>query len=299
MFICNSKQICAEGGNLMEFQTQKYTNTIDLSSNNDLSKKQAGNNIIHMIKPHIDAIINAVFADNFNYNAFPFSKTLSSNLTGKNGLYLIINKKTKRIYLGSASNLAQRKGDHKRTFSGTSKKLARAMRDDLMSGSVADFYFVPLVVIENLGLDNTQVSLFFDTYVEQPLLADYLFNLPNVFYNIKTVGPFMEGNAFGGRPNSGSPSQPVSYTTIINGQSVTCAWESVSAAANTFKVSTKLIRTKVEQGKMVKLNTTEYECFTGIKISNQEAQKGQKKIELALYNQILLELFPNVANRHK
>jgi hypothetical protein len=41
---------------------------------------------------------------------------LKFGLTGNSGIYLIINRVTRRIYLGGAANLAQRKGEHNRTF---------------------------------------------------------------------------------------------------------------------------------------------------------------------------------------
>lgn len=295
----------------MVFQTQNYNYTIDLSSNQ--TKQLAGNDFVALVTPVINNVINEIQTNNFDYTLFPFTKQQFSNLTGKSGLYLIINKKTKRIYLGSAANLAQRKGDHWRNFNTPSrfKKLALSMRTDLKAGSPNDFVFVPLLVVKKENIQvlqhktfNQQVSEFFDTYVEGLLLNYYLTNLPDVFYNIKTVGQFMPGNTFGGAQESGLPSKPVSYTICINNQNVSYAWESITAAANTFKVDRKLIRDKVLKKKMVTLDPVEYEQFSGVKISNQEAKsffqfENLEANRLAEYNQILSELFPNIANKRK
>lgn len=139
---------------------------------------------------------NEVQNNNFDFSIFPFTKQQGSGLTGKSGLYLIINQKTKRIYLGGAGDLAQRKGDHWRSFKTPGRPLAQTMLADLQAGKPEDFCFVPLLTITSnrvTGLDNTKtfnqnLSEFLDNYVENPLLTHYLAVSSNMFYNW-AVGP--------------------------------------------------------------------------------------------------------------
>lgn len=202
----------------MQFNTRTFPNIINLSS--EQTKKDVGEQFVSTVQPIINDIIKAVQNDNFNYESYtPISqKDRQSGLTGNSGIYLIINRVTRRIYLGGAANLAQRKGEHNRTFK--NQTLQTAMRADLNAGSAEDFYFVPIIIfstddvradpikpIEQKVTYKQQIASFLDNYVEKPLLEGYLkSNDEQVFYNVKTVGKFEIGNTFGGSPNSGSPS---------------------------------------------------------------------------------------------
>lgn len=289
----------------MLFKPQQYSSTVDLT--NLQSKQSSGKQIVDFIKPTISSVVEAVKSNNFDYSEFSFSKQQNSGLTGKSGLYLIINSKTKGVYLGGAADLAQRKGDHWRNFKNPARdaKLANYFKKDLTLGQPQDFVFVPLLILTSSQITgcstintsfNQEVSNFLDTFVEGPLIEDFLQTLPDTFYNVKSVGPFTQGNKFGGSPNSGKPSEAVAYESKSTNNSQRYAWESVSAAAKTFGVDRKLIRTKRDSGKMVKLTQAEFDAFTGIKISNAEAISyfANKPAVLA---QLLSELFPNVAKK--
>jgi hypothetical protein len=245
------------------------TNNIDLTSAQ--SKQNSGNQIVSLIKPSIDGVITDVQNNNFDFSGFPFTKQplLRSGLTGKSGLYLIINKQTKRFYLGGAGDLAQRKGDHWRSFTNPDRKLAQSMLADLQAGKPEDFCFVPLLMftqnqVTGLGSNKTynqNVSEFLDTYVEGPLLTNYLSIFSNLFYNARSVsiGTFMPAALplFGGSFNSGKPREPVSYTLVD--QSISYAWDSVSAMAKTFGVDPKLIRVKRMQGKVISISQADFD----------------------------------------
>ncbi|MBD1218919.1 MAG: GIY-YIG nuclease family protein [Aphanizomenon flos-aquae Clear-A1] len=309
-----------EGGGLMLFNPIIYNNDIDLSSNTPdeyftttltQRKELVGNNVVSLIRPFLDKIIQGIQSNNFDYSNFTLAKNVKSGLTNQSGLYLIINKKEKRIYLGSSNDLAQRKGEYNENLSKPTRKtkIPKAIREDFTPGvsNINNFYFMPLILINGLNMSTPEgstygkeVAAFFDQYIERPLLNYYLTKSPEIFYNVKTIGPFMQGNTFGGSPNSGSPKKPVSYTIVINKQTVSYAWESVKAAADTFNVDTKLIRTKIKNGKMTYLSSSDYELFAGIKISGKEATTFfNLNNRLQDYNQILLELFPNIANKKK
>ena len=145
------------------------------------------------------------------------------------------------------------------------------MKNDLLAGKSTDFYFVPLLsfsIINVKGLDQSieltfhkQVAQFLETYAETILLSHYLSsNLKDVFYNKKVVGSFEKGNSYGGSPKSGKPSQAVCFQNY--------AWESESGAASSLKVSTKLIRTKIDNGLLRKITQDEFNNFPGVKIIN-------------------------------
>lgn len=68
------------------------------------TKKVAGSKLMNLIKPCIDSIVNEVINNTFEYGPFCFEKNTHSRLTHTSGFYLIINKATKRVYLGSSSD---------------------------------------------------------------------------------------------------------------------------------------------------------------------------------------------------
>lgn len=169
------------------------------------------------------------------------------------------------------------------------------MRNDLLAGKPDDFYFVPLlsfsiINVENLdsSIDQTlhqQVFKFLEKYVETILLNHYLSsNLKDVFYNQKVVGSFEKGNSYDGSPKSGKPAQAICFQNY--------AWESELGAANSFNVSTKLIRTKISNGLLRKITQDEFKNFSGVKICNKEAKTffDDKKEE---FKRLTPQLFPN------
>jgi len=157
-----------------------FSGLIDLS--NDKTKQTAGNLLVNLVKPLVNNIVNLLLDSDFSFQDFTFDKKAGSGLTGKSGVYLIINKPKKRVYLGGCADLSQRKGEHKLSLTNptrTQKKLALAMREDLRNGSAEDFFFVPLLIIPPTaikGLSNTeqsftvnqQITSFIDAFVEKP-----------------------------------------------------------------------------------------------------------------------------------
>nr|CAA79653.1 unknown [Chlamydomonas reinhardtii] len=139
-------------GQLSFHQPFIYNEVVDLSS--DKTTQTAGESIVKVLTPIIDNIISAVLENKFDYSNFLITKQQASGLTNRIGLYLLINSKTKRIYLGGASDLAQRKGDHHRCLNDpdrAARKLATSMRDDLKVSQSTDFFFVPLLIINNIS----------------------------------------------------------------------------------------------------------------------------------------------------
>ena len=282
----------------MTFIPQIYKNitkdVIDLTS--DETRLLAGNMIVECLKPTLEKIILEVTNDSFDYTDFSFEKKRNSGLTYQSGLYLIINKNKKIIYLGGSADLARRKAEHNYLLSGEPKNKTepKAIREDLAITVPQSFYFVPLLSfseqevrgILNKKEYNQRVSTFIDNYIEQSLLGHFL-NSPfkHSFYNVKTEGSFKPGNLYGGSPQSGQPSQAVSFDNY--------AWESIMAAANSLQADRKTIRNRLNQTILRRLTKEEFENFSGKKIFNASAFTyfNGKSVE---FNALKSKLFTNV-----
>lgn len=259
----------------------------------------------------ITLLLNAerhIQSNALNPNQFPFSALPNSGLSKKIGLYAIVNIKTQKMYLGVF--LSQRKGDHYRAFKNPAKtstrnRLSQPMLADLQSGSINDFCFVPILIlnstqVSNLSTGNTlnqQVNDFLDKQVEQPLLNTLLASNASNIYNTRAVGAFVAGNKAGGSPASGSPNVPFSYT-LNYGQNPPreYAWESVSAGAKCFCVTTKAVRFARDNAKKVKeITTTDFDSFKGTKITNINAATFATTNK-ADFDLLVRQLFPRKAN---
>jgi len=211
-------------------------------------------------------VIHLLQADAFVLDDYGFGKNTINSLflTEKAGFYLIINSKTKKNYLGSTSDLAQRKGEHR-------QNLIKKKR-----GKIKDFHFVPLLYFKlflNETLKDPSVSLkkqianLLDFEVEQPVL-EYFLNPSNpfhyFFYNEKTIGQFQLGNTYGGSFKSGKKKQPVRFGNY--------AWESLSIVAQCFNKDRKTIRNKLYQGFLTCLTLKEFNDFQGEKITRNNVQ---------------------------
>lgn len=180
-------------------------------------------NLVAEAQHLITQLLNDIQSNTLNSNQFPFSALPNSGLSKKIGLYAIVNIKTQKMYLGGASDMSQRKGDHYRAFKNPAKtstrnRLSQPMLADLQSGSINDFCFVPILIlnstqVSNLSTGNTlnqQVNDFLDKQVEQPLLNTLLASNTSNIYNTRAVGAFVAGNKAGGSPASGKPNVPFS-----------------------------------------------------------------------------------------
>lgn len=251
----------------------------------------------------------------FDFKNFSFSKKKESGLTNQSGLYLIINKTTSKIYLGCASDLAQRKGDHHRNFKNPDRTTSvySSMSPDLNLAGADSFYFVPILAfpIQNVihipsipFTKNQQVSSFLEEFVESVLLEDFIgpsapANIKNLFYNVKVSGRFQENNKYGGSPNSGSPSASLFYA--LNSGSGEIAFESVSAAAKILNCETKNIRTKRDKNILQPLTAEEFKNFSSrprlkpkgsFKVTNQGVEDFKNNYK-DIVEELRKELTPN------
>lgn len=255
---------------------EQFNEDLLFLSPNDLDRSE--NSIISMARKSIDRTIELVLTNRFPFEQFTFTKNQASGLTNKAGIYLIINRRTTKLYLGGTGDLAQRKGDYQRNFTmlDRRRKVYSSMRPDLDEGSPKDFYFVPIVQFslnrakgliarpqESVKL---QVARFLDLRIEQVLLEHYLGSDSNVralFYNQKTIGVFMKGNTFGGAPQSGTPDKALMFEGY--------AWESISAAARSLQKDRKSIRNQLKNQRFNEISNDDFLNFNGIQITNANA----------------------------
>lgn len=265
-----------------------YNQLIDLSTNLLISEN--AKLLYNIIKPLIENIIKEVLNKNFPFESFSFEKR-KRNLTKKAGFYLIINKRTSKFYLGSTSNLAQRKGEHKKNLTSPirNKKLSPTIRSELLEGDFTDFFFVPVLAFyaNNVVVnENRNINKFLDEEVENLLLKDFISEdspYKSYFYNLTTIGTFQNKNKMGGTPQSGALDKPLCFENFT--------WESVSAAAFSLMVDRKTIRNKCNNDIFKFITTDEFEKSQGIRITNLEAVnffKNKKQILIDLRNKLKL-----------
>lgn len=249
------------------------TQKISFSAENNLL--EIARTMISTTKKEVDMIISNVLKDSFDFDSFSLT-TYDVNFKNLVGLYLIVNRKSRKFYLGSSIDLAQRKREYRSYLNTNSKKLYKTMREDRVTGQASDFYFVPLVGFHRTNVTgfinasqqaiNKSLRTFLDFEVEEPLFVSYLdpkAKYASLFYNKKTIGIFVKGNVEGGSFQSGLPNQPLMFENY--------AWESVSAAAKSLEKDRKSIRLQRNPGKFKAISIEEFQNFAEIRISNASA----------------------------
>lgn len=227
-------------------------------------KEQTASNLLLLLMSYVRFIITSIKTNEFLYDNYSFDRQSTSGLTKMTGFYLIVNKRTKKIYFGTTTNLAQWKGEHKSgLFKQQNKKLLNSFRVDLQSGEPTDFYFVPLVgfskaFAQEYFSNSKDLQVYLETKIEEPFLETFLQEFPNTFYNVKTNSRFEKGNKYGGTPQSGSPSIAVMFENY--------AWESVTAAAVSLNVAAKSICNKRDAGLFQNISKNEFALFKGSRI---------------------------------
>nr|ALO63246.1 putative GIY-YIG homing endonuclease [Chlamydomonas applanata]ALO63252.1 putative GIY-YIG homing endonucleasee [Chlamydomonas applanata] len=260
----------------------------------EISFKNSVTSLVNVAKPLVLQVLTDVKNGSFPLDNYTFRRNPSSNLTGKPGLYLLINKETKKLYLGGTTDLALRKADYNRNFNTGHrlKKVYSSMRPDLEHFGQNSFYFVPLVVFSSIDIvipDQSgetvkkQLGKFFDQHVETHLLTEFIDQtspIKNDFYNTVTIGAFQPNNNRGGSPQSGAADKALRYKNLY-------AWESIKGASESILVDRKSIRNKLEAGIFVRISQEEFNNFSGIKITNREAKTYFEKPE---NRQLLIDL---------
>jgi hypothetical protein len=280
------------------FTRIEWTEVIDLSSEDTTDK--ICNALVDRVRPLIDQILDSVQSGTFDYSAFKMGRDSKSGLTGLGGLYLFINKETKKIYLGGTVNITQRKADYNAGLKippAKNKELPLSIQSDIIRTGPASFYFVPILTFDRLNVTGislskdftTKVNNFFDSRVEKNLLEHYLKGpLKDRFYNVKVIGKFQPGQQTQRSPQSGQPPGPVSYENY--------AWESISLAADNLRTDRKNIRVKVENGLMTRLTGEEFINFSGVKLTKETGNQYFQKHPNELQN-IRSKIFPNLSKK--
>lgn len=255
----------------------QFTTAIDLSS--EMGLNQTVNVMLSITIPLLNTVLIDLKNANIPFENFTFQRNTQSGLTNRCGLYLIVNKNNKKIYLGSSQNLALRKADYNRNFNNPDRlpKVLGSMREDLQNDGPESFFFIPLLVFERSKVlynntttaetEDKQFKNFLDLHLENALLTHYLSptsEYKNLFYNVKTIGVFQPRNTYGGSPTSGKASKCLRFKDEY-------AWESISGAALSLLVDRHTIRNLKDRGKLIEISMTEFNEFTGIKIQNIDA----------------------------
>jgi hypothetical protein len=259
---------------------------------------QASRELCGIAMPLIQQIQEAIQAGTFAFDPWTFDRNPNSGLTNRVGLYLIVNRQSGRIYLGSSKNLALRKADYSRNLK-QPERLYNSMQTDLRTHGRASFYFIPLVVfdITQVVPNNTtrpdsgeatvnqtnavqasaeaQVVDFLDQKVEATMLSHYLSPacpFSALFYNTAIVGRFLPGNTRGGAPNSGTAPRGVAIGDVV-------AWESKVTWGDTLGRDRKLCDIKVKRGFMREITAQEFATFPGTRIPLQTREEFFKRPE--------------------
>ena len=157
-------------------------------------------------------------------------------LTNVAGVYVLYSKPTKKVYIGTSTNLSQRKGEHSKDIKSQVKGVPLILSDvTTLQLTVSDFEFLPIAQLdENLiaKIENSSDSSItnkvqnFYLKVEEKLLEE-LFADPSILprlYNSKTSSAFTVGNPGGSHGKGGIPKEPLAFLDY--------AWESKNKASS-------------------------------------------------------------------
>ena len=121
---------------------EQYLDPVNLNTNRDTVAEY----LISIAKIKIDLILDQIKEETFDYYPHSFQRDPKSQLTKVSGIYLIVNQKTKKVYIGSTNNLSQRKGEHKKGLNSPgleasppyspskSNKVLAVLLEDLLNG---------------------------------------------------------------------------------------------------------------------------------------------------------------------
>lgn len=256
---------------------QLYVSNTSLNLSSKEERVLIADSLVDNAMQQIKQVRALVSLGQISSETYSFKKDLQSGLTNMAGLYIILNTKTKKLYLGGTSNLAQRKGEYNQSLKNVQRreKLSKGIQDDLVKGNIKDFCFIPIVAISQRNFSGfktkststAQIAAFLDSEVEQKLLKYYLNETSQdsiTFYNQKELGTFIPGNTSGGSTNSGSIDKPLMFQNY--------AWESLNAAANSLGKDRKTLRIRRDNGVFIEMTAEQFQTFQGTRISNGNAK---------------------------
>nr|AYQ94409.1 hypothetical protein [Chloromonas rosae] len=185
----------------------------------------------------------------------PLPKDELKQLRSRRGIYLLVNSVTNRFYIGSSTNLQQRRREYaswltsnNKTFEKLNSNIQQEVRDNNIPPST--FFFIPILFFDNLissplnlsGSSPIQIpavftewaSQFLDEEIEEKILINVFQdqNLTNYKYNVTTSGDFRLNNKLGGYRESNA------IAVNIDGYN----FPSYVAAATALNISTKTLR---------------------------------------------------------
>lgn len=208
----------------------------------------------------VNKLITAIDSNCFIYDDYSLKRDSQSNLTNKKGIYALVDRNSKKIYVGGTINLAGRKANYNFDLFNQSRyhKLSPEIRKVIVDNPVraADFYFVPLVIVEAKNQNElvTHHQIVVLDKIEEKVLENFLSSSKKErFYNLKTTNKFQKNNSYGGSAKSGRPNKPIRFQNY--------ALESVSAAAKHLQWDRKTIRNFIARGILKDLTFDEWQNF--------------------------------------
>lgn len=84
--------------------------------------------MITIAQAEISNVLSKIRSNTFDYGSFSFVNE-RRDLAGIAALYLVVNERSKKIDLGSTTNMHKRRAEHKSSFNTTSGKMSKAMHE--------------------------------------------------------------------------------------------------------------------------------------------------------------------------
>ena len=288
--------------------------------------------LISIVKPSIHVMIEKLKEGDFDFSLYSFIKRQRNALTNKAGLYLIVNKRSKKLYLGSTKNLTSRKADYKQNFKNPLRfdKVYTSMHDDLNYSKskgqdwFQDFYFIPLVFWTQPKIDLSEVNQQDSLPCSHPPkggagvggvesaknsstkeLSNNLNDFLDLFVEKPLLDEFLisQPNFFYNTKSTGKFQKGNTYGGAPNSgtpkKPVSCdnfIWESVTAAAVSFEVTPATIRNtinkKLMQYEKTSNNNMEGKTFIKKINSNSTNLSNLTQTEKESFLTIKQRLFP-------
>lgn len=193
--------------------------------------------VVSLFKRETNNIISQLRNNTLPSEAYNFSAVLVG-LTGKNGLYLLANIRKHKLYIGSTTDLSDRKRTYRSGFNHahSRKKLPAEIRKEVEDGesSIDDFVFIPVVQISDNSFETKGQAKDFVTEVEDKLLADLDPSEKHLYYNRRGTVFF--------EPGSNKPKK-LRFGAYV--------WSSERAASNYCSLSRPVIRSYTALGVFV------------------------------------------------
>jgi hypothetical protein len=179
-----------------------------------------------------DLILEQMLNGTFNAAPYKFTEK-GKGLWDVPGLYIVGNKQTKRLVIGSGGNLSRRKTSYWSNMrqNPLPPNLYQEIKDELVSQETVpeDFYFIPVVVIRK-GLDKKVIKNLVKK-VEKKVLGEIPPEQKNLYYN-------RQNTVFANQTTN--VSKPIRFSVYT--------WPSIADTCRYFTCTNPFVRKNIEKG---------------------------------------------------